>query len=303
MPSVTQQLACTRTARWLRRASGPQRSAQWADRMRCFGVLPGLMGQYRAGHAAGERWQQPPVRVPGLLMSVAQELPAAHEWVYQKWRADQKDNVIPRWAGPDRAVKPLDAFIAEAKIVSFWQYRAGALEIADELEMNLIEVAATYFRALAAWASQQPLLAACIPAGPPLCVPEDTAVLALRARRGASPAEAAAAGRRLAELGGHVVRSVLDDASITPLGAFNTVRDEALQLLSAPPAPIAVRVNHALAELADQLLHPPRDGLAVTAGQARQLQTTLTALSALLGAGPAAPASEPAGEPLEEADL
>jgi hypothetical protein len=247
-------------------------------------------------------------------MNVAQALPAAHEWVYQKWRADQKGNVIPRWAGPDRQIEPRDAFIAEAKIVSFWPYRAGALAVADDLEMTLTEVAAVYFRALAVWAGQEPLLAACAPTGPPLCVREDAAVLARRAARdGAEGQDAkardakgqdaashhgpedAGAGARLADLGGAVVHSVLDDASITPLGAFNAIRDEARGLLTVRPAPAAVRVSQAVAELADQLLHPLETGPAVIAHEASQLQASLTALTALLAASPAAPAAGTAG--------
>ena len=106
--------------------------------------------------------------------------------------------------------------VAEAKIVGFWPYREGALQVADAFDMTLTEVAATYLRALAAWASDDIPLAACHPDGPPPCVAEDMAVLAARIEQHADvPPRRRAA--RLAELAHTIISHVLADASIAPL--------------------------------------------------------------------------------------
>src|SRR6266851_4986626 len=88
---------------------------------------------------------------------------AAHETVYKKFRAEW-EGPIARWAGTDEEVKPRNALVAEAKIVSFWAYRDGVLQIAAKFDMALPEVAEAYLRALAAWASDDIPLAACRPA-------------------------------------------------------------------------------------------------------------------------------------------
>ncbi|HET9895675.1 MAG TPA: hypothetical protein VFQ44_12170 [Streptosporangiaceae bacterium] len=284
MPSITQDLARTRTAQWLREARGGHRSA-WNDRLRCFEALGGILSSYRASRL-GERWRQPPISPPHLLPDVAR---GAHfgsaESVYQRWRAEQRDDAIKRWAGPDPGIKPREAFVAEAKIVSFWPYRAGALAVADRFDMSLTEVAECYLRALGAWASGTPVLAACVPAGPPPCVPEDLGLLAGRAfaHHPARRSHADAAAARLESLAGVLVAAVLDDASMTLLGAFNMVRDETLGLLSEPSAPIAVTAGNAMSELADRLLHRADAGQILTADQARKLKAEMRGLFALLG--------------------
>ncbi len=258
VPSITQDLAGTPTARWLRETRSTHRSA-WNDRLRCFHALGGILAAHHTSPSPlGGRLSQPRVDPPGLLKAVAH---GAHfssaESVFQRWRAKQNSEAIRRWAGPDPAVKPREAFVAEAKIVSFWPYREGALAIADRFEMSLTEVAASYLRALGAWASDSPALAACVPVGPPPCVAEDMRVIARRslARRPVGHSAIDAAASRLETLAGVLVVAVLDDASMTPLGAFNMVRNETLRLLADPPDPVIIKVSSALSELADRLLH------------------------------------------------
>jgi hypothetical protein len=302
VPSLIQELACTYTAKWLRDAQTVQRSA-WNDRSRCFEALDDILAGYRSAHPDGRRRSQSPVSPRRLLKDVAR---GAHfgspESVYQRWRAQQNDDGIRRWAGNDTRIRPREAFVAEAKLVSFWPYRAGALAVADRFEMSLTEVAASYLRSLAAWARDAPVLAACAPAGPPPCVQEDMKVLARRAlrRRGASRGDIDGACARLVRLASHVVTAVLDDVSITPLGAFNMIRDEALQLLSDPPDAVTAKVNYALTELADRLLHRREGEQVITAGQARNLQADLTALGALLASAMQEALDEPAADPVEE---
>lgn len=286
MPFIVQDLARTRTAQWLREVRSGHRSA-WNDRLRCFEVLGGILSAYRAPRL-DDRWGQPPVSPTHLLQDVAR---GAHfgsaESVYQRWRAEQSDDAIQRWAGPDPSVKPREAFVAEAKIVSFWPYRAGALAVMDLFEMSLVEAAECYLRALGAWASDNVALAACVPTGPPPCVAEDLGALARRAfvRHPARRPCADAAASRLESLAIILVAAVLDDASMTPLGAFNMVRDETSRLLSEPPAPIAARVSDVMNELADRLLHHSSADKILTADQAWKLKTEMTGLLALLADG------------------
>ncbi|WP_300608315.1 hypothetical protein [Trebonia sp.] len=145
--------------------------------------------------------------------------------------------------------------MAEAKVIAFWPYREGVIKIADAFDMAPFEWAAAYLRALAAWAGDNRPLAACHPAGPPGCMAEDMKVLA--ARRGHCAGEPAGTIRaaRLAELACTVISLVLDDASITPLGAFNSVRDEVHQLLAGPSASLAGRVVHSGAGLSGRVSH------------------------------------------------
>ena len=189
--------------------------------------------------------------------------------------------------------------MAEAKLVSFWPYRTGVLAVADRFEMSLAEVAEAYLRALGLWAKNAPVLAACIPAGPPACVSEDMEVFAVRAlrQRSVGRAEAGDMGTRLADFAGRVVSVVLDDASITPLGAFNTIRDEALRLFSEPPDPIAARLSYALTELADQLLHRRGEEEVLTQEQVLSLQAEMTGLGFLLASMTRDTAAEPGLEP------
>ena len=90
-----------------------------------------------------------------------------------------------------------------------------------------------------------------------------------------------------------MVARVLEDASLTALGAFNTIRDDVVQLLITPPDPISSRVHEVLAELADRLLHRADGEAVMTPGQERQIQAELDILSSLLRA----PAGLPYGGP------
>jgi hypothetical protein len=282
VPSITHDLARTPTARWIRRARSAQPAA-WDDRERCFEALTEILTTQHASRPDGRR-SQPPVNPPHLLTNVADRVNFAPETVYQRWRARQSSHAIKRWAGPDQSIRPREAFVAEAKIVSFWPYREGALRVADVFEMSLIELTAGYLRALGAWAADNLALAACPPAGPPPCIREAMQVLALRraARVPASSSDIERAAVRLATLAGHLVAAILDDASLTPLGAFNMVRDETLQLLGEPPDPVTMRVTNALSELADRLLYHQAEGRVISTDQIRQVEAEMTGLAALL---------------------
>jgi hypothetical protein len=302
VPSLVQEFSRTRSAKWLREARIVYPSS-WNDRRRCFEALDHILSTYRAAHLNGNRWTQTPVSPPHLLKDVAH---GAHfssaESVYQRWRAQQGDDSIKRWAGDDPRIRPREAFVAEAKLVSFWPYRTGALAVADRFEMSLAEVSAAYLRALGLWAENAPVLAACIPVGPPPCVLEDMEVLAARAlkQRLASHAEIGSTRTRLAGLADRVVSAILADASITPLGAFNTIRDEALRLFSEPSDPIAMRVSYALTELADRLLHRRQEEQVVTREQALNLQAEMTGLGFLLASMMRDSIEEPGPNPGQE---
>jgi hypothetical protein len=289
--SIRHELAATRTARWYEAARNAQRSSAWDERVMCYAALSAILAEHRAAWAAGNRRSQPPIRRPGILTEVAHRAHfASAEPVYRRWRARQDGQPIVRWAGEDPAVKPSPAFVAEAKIVAFLPYREGVLQVADAFDMTLTEVAAAYLRAVAAWVADNTPLAACHPAGPPACVIEDMGVLAARIPP-AGQVPSASGAARLAELACTVVHHVLQDTSITPLGAFNTVRDDVLRLLGEPSDSVADRVTHSVAELSDQLLHRVHGERIMTAGQARQILTALSGLSTLLSGIAEGPAS------------
>jgi hypothetical protein len=192
--------------------------------------------------------------------------------VYKRWRARQDGQQIARWAGPDPAITPAAAFISEAKIVAFWPYRTGMLDVAGAFDMTDAEVLAAYLRSLAAWAADHITLAACHPAGPPACVAEDMAVFA------------ASDGTRapdLSRLCRTVVGLILDDPSMTPLGAFNAVRAE-VPRMHPEPGRIADRVHSSMAELSDRLMREADPGTLVDANQARQILQSLDELKSLL---------------------
>ena len=282
MPSIAEDLARTGTAQWLRGARAQQ--AEWGNRVRCFDAFREILKPYRSSGVDG-CWRQSPVSPPGLLKAVARGANFASASVFNRWTANQSGSGFKRWAGADPSIKPGEAFVAEAKIVSFWPYRQGAIDVADAFDMPLPEVAAAYMRALGAWADSHPVLAACLPVGVPRCIAEDMHVLA--SRRSASHADQRSAvdvtAAELESLAGVLVAAVLDDASLTPLGAFNLIRCKTTQLLSEPPEQVAVKASNAISELADRLLHRREGDRVLTPDQARQLYAELTGLSALLG--------------------
>jgi hypothetical protein len=282
VPSIAQDLTLTHTARWMHNGQCAHPDS-WAERLRCFRALGDALEAYRAPKG-DSRWSQPPVNPPGLLKAVARRTHFATASVYLRWSAKQPSRSVKRWAAADSATLPREAFVSEAKIVSFWPYRAGAIAIADKFEMTLTEIAASYLRALGAWALYNPALAACVPTGLPPCVPEDLAVLAARRSLRSSGAcgDTERATARLCSLAATLVAAVLDDASLTPLGAFNVIRDETMRLLSNPPELVTVKVSNAVSELADRLLHSRADEQVLTVEQARKLTTEIAGLTALL---------------------
>lgn len=253
--------------------------------MRCFTVLPAVLSEHDG---------PPPIRVPGILTKVARRAHfASAEPVYKRWRAKQDGQPIARWAGTDGAVKPVAAFVGEAKIAAFWPYREGVVKIADAFDMTLTEFVLAYLRVLAAWAGEHPLLAACYPAGPPPCVAEDMAVLAERLayRSGSVPGQAAASGdassgeepdprvARLASVAGDVVGAVLANPTVTSAEAATTVQSDVRALLAEPTDSIADRVTHSVAELTERIT---ADGTVIGDAQAARLLTALRELDAVL---------------------
>jgi hypothetical protein len=231
------------------------------------------------------RREQPPIQLPGLLKLVAEHGHyAGAEPVYRRYRHRQegRSQRILRLAGPDPAVRPSAAFLAEARVVSYWPYREGVIEVADAFDMSRTEWAAAYLRALAAWAAEDRPLAAYRPAGPPACVLEDMTAIAGARTRWAGSHSAPWHAERLCVLAGDVVQCVLSDDSITPLGAFNTVRHEVRSLLSPPPEPVAEQVLRSAAELSDRMLHAADGDVVVTPEQASRLRSIIGGLSALL---------------------
>ena len=221
--------------------------------------------------------------MPGLLKLVAERGHyAGAEPVYRRYRDKQRGQQIIRWAGPDSAVKPTAAFLAEAKIVGFWPYRDDVIKVADEFDMSPAEWAETYLNALAAWAAENRLLAAGRPAGAPPCVREDMTVLAAaHAQQGFESPDAGPAQRLLAIADG-VVRAVLEDARVTPAGARDAVQAEVTRLLAPPPAVLTARVLAAVAELSDRIDGAADRDMVVPPDQAGLLREMLTGLAALL---------------------
>jgi hypothetical protein len=242
----------------------------WAARLRCFAACQEILNAYRAAKSE-TTWSQPPVKPPALLKEVAERTHFSKASVYLWWGANQPARSVRRWSRPNTETR--EAFVAEAKSVSFWPYRAGATAMADKFEMSLTELAAAYLRALGAWALSNPVLAACVPVGSPACVAEDMAVLAARRRTQPSApwGDTGQVTARLTALTGTLVAAVLDDASLTPLGAFNVIRDETTQLLGDPPEPFTVKVTNAISQLADRLLHAQAGEQVLTADELRQL--------------------------------
>ncbi len=289
MPSIRQELEATRTARWYRHASGTQRAGAWADRERDYAALRAVLAEHASATTTTAGLpEQAPVQLAGLLSLVAKRAHyAGAEPVYRRYRGKQHGAPVLRWAGTEPSMRPSAAFIAEARIAAFWPYREGVLEAADAFDMTRAEWATAYLRALAAWASEDRPLAAYVPAGPPLCVAEDMAVIAgVHAPWAAGPA-ALAHAERLSALAGDVVRSVLSDTGSTPLAAFNTVRDEVRSLLSPSPESLAEQIVRTVAELSDRMSH----GCSVAPEQASRLQGRLASFAALL-AGQAVPQQE-----------
>jgi hypothetical protein len=281
--TIVQELACTRSARWYAQARNDKGSGSWPERALCFDALASLLEEQRAARVRGQRWRQPHVRPPSLARVAARSGIIAQSTMYNYWGQVQGSKTMARWAPADSPGSPGAAFIAEAKVVTFWPYRCGLLHVADAMEMTTQEVTFGYQRSLAAWAADQPVLAACEPVAAPGCTAEDMAVVA---RRAADPSWAdvavAAAAARLTDLAGRVIEQVLDDISLSPLGAFNVVRDEVVGLLAGRPDPLFPRVNAALVELADGLLHCPGEEPVLTAGQAADLRAMMTGLLGLL---------------------
>ncbi|HEY1821618.1 MAG TPA: hypothetical protein VGG83_16975 [Trebonia sp.] len=286
MPSIRQELEATRSACWYRDASGTQRAGAWADRTRDYAALRAVLADHAvAATTTTGRREQPAIQLAGLLSLVAKRAHyAGAEPVYRRYRGKQHGAPILRWAGTESAIRPSAAFLAEARNAAFWPYREGVLEVADAFDMTRDEWATAYLRALAAWAADERPLAAYQPEGPPPCVPEDMAVIAGVHAPGVAGTSASVHSERLSALAGVVVRSVLSDDSMTPLGAFNTVRDEVRAMLSPPLESLGEQVLRAAAELSDRLIH----GAGMAPEQAKRLRPMLASLAALLAqqAGP-----------------
>jgi hypothetical protein len=281
MGSIVHELSSTRTAQWYDSASGTHRSDAWTERLRCFhGLSEVLADQVPVEHAKKAN-SQPQITPRGLICEVARRAHfSAHETVYKRFRSGY-DGPIVRWAGPDDTVKPRNALVAEAKIVSFWPYRADVLRNADKFDLSLQAVAEAYLRAVATWAGSDVPLAACQPAGPPACVAEDMQALArlwLR-RYGAAKILPAEKTAQLEKLARTVVTSILDNPASTPHDAVNAVRDELALVLAEPADPVAEQLGRAATQLCDRLTRQSPGELVLTPQQARQLLDTLARLS------------------------
>jgi hypothetical protein len=283
MPSITSALETTQTAKWYRDARAADGYAKLSDRLICFDALNQILAGERAPRQTGHRWSQPLVSPP-TLPEIARHTSATRSTLYNWWGPEQHKSTCRRWAGEDRDVKPGTAFLAEAKVVSFWPYRVGALQIADRFEMTLVEVTAAYFHALAAWASDQPVLAACKPVGPPGCVAEDLTVIANRLRRPSRPGRlgtgsysTTAVAEKLMACAQRVMQRIFEDASLTPLGAYDSVRATVTALLASEHSgSLFGRLSVGLAELADRLGHGEEDAL--TPSEQRELLGALDEL-------------------------
>lgn len=276
MPSIGQELEETRTARWYRAARNAQRAKAWDERARCFAALSTVLSDAVAREAKAPDGPGQSIRLPGILTIVARSAHfASAEPVYKRWRARQDGQPVTRWAGMDPTVKPVAAFISEAKIAAFWPYREGVVKIADAFDMTLTEFALAYLRVLASWAGEHPLLAACHPAGPPPCVAEDMAVLAGRL----AVSDGARRGARLGEVAANVVAAALADPGITSADAAGAAAAEVGSLLAEPANSIAERVSDSVAELTERIA---ADDHVIGMAQATRLLAALRQLDAML---------------------
>jgi len=288
MSSIVVELNSTWTARWYQAASGTQRPDAWAERLRYFRALSELLTELVKGS------NQPQIAPRGLVTEVARRTHfSAHETLYKRFRSEW-EGPIERWARTDDAVKPRNALVAEAKIVSFWGYRDGVLRLAGTPGVTLTEVAEAYLSALASWASDDGPLAACRPAGPPACVAEDMSVLATLWLMQATPDQvipapragahvrcerAAEKAERLDRLARAVVKHVLEDPAGRPGQAVDAVRDDVHKLLADPMDPLLDQLARAATQLSARL---GRAEPLVTAQRARTLLAALTPLTTQL---------------------
>jgi hypothetical protein len=293
MGSIVLEMNSTRTAQWYDSASGTHRSDAWTERLRCFRGLSQVLAEQVSGEQAKRARAQPQIAPPALICEVARRAHfSAHETVYKRFRSGSEGPIV-RWAGRDESVKPRNALVAEAKIVSFWPYRADVLRAADKLDLSLQEVAEAYLRALATWARDDVPLAACRPAGAPACVFEDMQALArlwLRRhgatrrdwRSAAGPAVLAEKTAQLEKLARTVVTGILDNPASTPHEALCTVRHELTRVLAEPADPVAEQLGRAATQLHDRIAQQPPGEVLLTPQQASQLLASLALLSARL---------------------
>jgi hypothetical protein len=293
MGSIVVGLNSTWTARWYQAASGTQRADAWAERLRYFRALSDLLTEL----VKGSNQQQ--IAPRGLVTEVARRAHfSAHETLYKRFRSEW-EGPIERWARADDAVKPRNALVAEAKIVSFWPHRDGVLRLADSPGVTLTEVAEAYLSALASWASDDSPLAACRPAGPPACVAEDMGVLATLWLMQASPdrvipaprggphvrcerAELSEKAEQLDRLARAVVRHVLEEPAGSPGQAVDGVRDNIHKLLADPMDPLFDQLTRTATQLSARLRQGGRAEPLVTAQRARTLLAALTPLASQL---------------------
>ncbi len=237
----------------------------------CFAALVSALEEKGCGRAE--------VAAPSLS-AIARMVNAAPATLYNWWGIDQGVQTVARWAGPDPAVKPSLAFLAEAKVVSFWPYRSGCLRVADVFDLSLTELACAYYRTIGVWAGDCAALARCRPAGPPSCVAEDLQVIARFA-----PGDLESTSVRLRSLADTVVASIFDDPSLTPAIALDGVREELMRLLAPPEDRLAARVEVILAELADRLLHGEPDDELITQAESGQIRQAMARLGLPAPAG------------------
>jgi hypothetical protein len=293
MSSIVVGLNSTWTARWYQAASGTQRADAWTERLRYFRALSELLTELVKGSS------QQQIAPRGLVTEVARRAHfSAHETLYKRFRSEW-EGPIERWAGTDDAVKPRNALVAEAKIVSFWPYRDGVLRLAGSPGVTLAEVAEAYLSALASWASDDGPLAACRPAGPPACVAEDMSVLVTLWLTQATPDRVIPAPRagtdvrcergqlsekaeQLDRVARVVVQHVLEDPADNPGQAVDAVRDDVRKLLADPMDPLLDQLTRAAAQLSVRLRHAGRAEPLVTAQRARTLLAALTHLATQL---------------------
>jgi hypothetical protein len=299
MGSIVHELNSTRTAQWYDCASGTHRSDAWTERLRCFSGLSEMLAEQMSGGRQERAKAQPQIAPRALITEVARRAHfSAHETVYKRFRSGCVGPIV-RWAGPDDAIKPRNALVAEAKIVSFWRYRAEVLRCADRLDLSLQEVAEAYLRALAAWARDNVPLAACRPAGPPACMAEDMQALArvwlrrygFAGRDGSAGQDSrpTAAGPRVAaktaqleKLARTVVTSILDEPTATPHEALHAVRNALAWVLAEPADPVAEQLGRTAAQLHDRIADQSPGELVLTPQQASHLLAALRRLSGML---------------------
>jgi hypothetical protein len=216
MTSLVDEISDTPSARWYddsSAAEGPHGIQVWGTRVRHYEQLVGALDS-RSGDGRLARTE--------IARTVAT--------LYNRFRNDAEDglrNRVPgafdiaaRLNGPDRRWDVVDNVAVEAKLWSYWPYRAGWLDELGGVGDDRRTAAETLVRVVAVWAFQNRRLAAYLGNQPPLAAFEDLCVIL--------PGQVS----KESVMGflGSVVRVALDPRGGVPASVLDTVHEQLMGL-------------------------------------------------------------------------